>query len=48
LQRIIDTTPSTAAAVQRSDRSLKAITDMIDSARSVEGLPEQAGGGTAA
>jgi transcriptional regulator with XRE-family HTH domain len=24
-----------------SDRSLKAITDMIDSARSVEGLPEQ-------
>lgn len=31
-----------------SDRSLKAITDMIDSARSVEGLPEQAGGGTVA
>jgi transcriptional regulator with XRE-family HTH domain len=35
-------------AVGLSDRSLKAITDMIDSARSVEGLPEQAGGGTAA
>jgi transcriptional regulator with XRE-family HTH domain len=30
-----------------SDRSLKAITDMINSARSVEGLPEQGGGGTA-
>jgi transcriptional regulator with XRE-family HTH domain len=30
-----------------SDRSLKAITDMINSARSVEGLPDAAGSGAA-
>lgn len=38
----------TLRAAGLSDRSLKAITDMINSARSVEGLPDKANGDTEA